>query len=129
MWFLCKWLGARSETIVVLIVHACTAANSQSRLSMRELQTSIRRSGDGASDASMIHGEENFLIIWTENHYEVSVKFFFFFAVMWDWMLLCDDGCIFKDRFKILNKGCGLFSCQLPVVYDSQCSRHGNQES
>lgn len=69
---------ARSETIVVLIVDACTAANSQSRLSMRELQTSIRRSGYGACDASMIHGEENFLIIWTENHYEVSVKFFFF---------------------------------------------------
>lgn len=125
MWLLCKWLRARSETIVVLIVHACTAANSQSRLSMRELQTSIRRSGYGASDASMIHGGENFLIIWTENHYEVSVKFLF----LWDWMLLCDDGCIFKDRSKILNKGSGLFSCQLPVVYDSQCSRHGNQES
>lgn len=75
MWFLCKWLRARSETIVVLIVHACTAANSQSRLSMRELQTSICRSGYG-----VIAMHQWFMgrRIWTENHYEVSVKFFFF---------------------------------------------------
>lgn len=122
MWLLCKWLGARSETIVVLIVHACTAANSQSRVSRSELQTSIRRSCYGAGDASMIHGEEIFLIIWTAKSLWSKCKVLAF-AVMWDWMLLGDGGCIFKDRFKILNKGCGLFSCQLPVVYDSQCSR------
>lgn len=70
--------SARSETIVVLIVHACTAASAQSQILGNELQTSIRRSCCGAGDASVIHGRENFLIAWTENRDGVSVRFLFF---------------------------------------------------
>lgn len=67
-------------------------------------------------DASMTHGEEHNVLSFRYKSYW-GVKFSFLGLGAAFGCFYCDKSCILKP-FKILKEGCGLFSDQLPDVYN-----------